>query len=52
MAAGSSSTCTVRLPWFRVHSVILNEPGRLLSVHIVHTGLVCGLVYYLGRQCT
>ena len=32
----------VRLPWFRVHIVILNDPGRLISVHIMHTGLVSG----------
>ena len=30
------------LPWFRVHSVVLNDPGRLISVHIMHTGLVAG----------
>jgi photosystem II CP47 chlorophyll apoprotein len=30
----------IRLPWFRVHIVILNDPGRLISVHIMHTGLV------------
>jgi photosystem II CP47 chlorophyll apoprotein len=32
----------IRLPWFRVHIVVLNDPGRLISVHIVHTGLVAG----------
>ena len=32
----------VRLPWFRVHIVILNDPGRLISVHIMHTGLAAG----------
>jgi photosystem II CP47 chlorophyll apoprotein len=32
----------IRLPWFRVHIVILNDPGRLVSVHIMHTGLVAG----------
>merc|ERR550537_1136616 len=32
----------VRLPWFRVHIVILNDPGRLISVHIMHTGLLAG----------
>merc|ERR1712061_586419 len=32
----------VRLPWFRVHIVILNDPGRLISSHIMHTGLVSG----------
>ena len=30
------------LPWFRVHVVVLNDPGRLLAVHLVHTGLVAG----------
>lgn len=32
----------IRLPWFRVHIVILNDPGRLISVHLMHTGLVAG----------
>ena len=32
----------IRLPWFRVHIVILNDPGRLISVHIMHTALVAG----------
>jgi len=30
------------LPWFRVHVLVLNDPGRLLAVHLVHTGLVAG----------
>ncbi|PPS03373.1 hypothetical protein GOBAR_AA17289 [Gossypium barbadense] len=30
------------LPWYRVHTVVLNDPGRLLSVHIMHTALVTG----------
>ncbi|RZC52944.1 hypothetical protein C5167_021391 [Papaver somniferum] len=30
------------LPWYRVHTVVLNDPGRLLSVHIMHTSLVSG----------
>ncbi|KAB2054204.1 hypothetical protein ES319_A12G239300v1 [Gossypium barbadense] len=30
------------LPWYRVHTVVLNGPGRLLSVHIIHTALVAG----------
>ncbi|KAL0912900.1 hypothetical protein M5K25_016315 [Dendrobium thyrsiflorum] len=30
------------LPWYRVHTVVLNDPGRLLSVHIIHTTLVSG----------
>ena len=32
----------VRLPWFRVHIVVLNDVGRLLSVHLMHSALVCG----------
>jgi photosystem II CP47 chlorophyll apoprotein len=41
------------LPWFRVHIVILNDPGRLISSHIMHTALVAGwsalmLLYELG----
>jgi len=31
----------LRLPWFRVHIVILNDPGRLISVHLMHTGILC-----------
>jgi photosystem II CP47 chlorophyll apoprotein len=30
------------LPWYRVHTVVLNDLGRLLSVHIMHTTLVSG----------
>merc|ERR1712203_526967 len=33
---------TVRLPWYRVHIVILNDPGRIISVHLMHTSLVSG----------
>ncbi|KAF3637433.1 putative cytochrome subunit alpha-like [Capsicum annuum] len=29
-------------PWYRVHTIILNDPSRLLSVHIMHTILVAG----------
>ena len=25
--------------WFRLHVVVLNDPGRLLAVHLVHTRL-------------
>jgi photosystem II CP47 chlorophyll apoprotein len=32
----------IRLPWFRVHIILLNDPGRLISVHLMHTGLVAG----------
>jgi photosystem II CP47 chlorophyll apoprotein len=24
------------LPWYRVHTVVLNDPGRLLAVNIMH----------------
>ena len=30
------------LPWYRVHTVVLNDPGRLLAVHLMHTSLVSG----------
>jgi photosystem II CP47 chlorophyll apoprotein len=30
------------IPWFRVHIVLLNDPGRLISVHLMHTALVAG----------
>ena len=30
------------LPWYRVHTVVINDPGRLLAVHIMHTALVAG----------
>ena len=33
---------SARLPWFRVHIVILNDPGRLISVHLMHTGQISG----------
>lgn len=37
-----TETRSLRLPWFRVHIVLLNDPGRLISVHLMHTGLVAG----------
>lgn len=42
------------LPWYRVHIVVLNDPGRLISVHLMHTALVAGwagsmVVYELAR---
>ena len=37
----TNSILKIRLAWFRVHIVILNDPGRLISVHIMHSGL-CG----------
>ncbi|PHT94654.1 Photosystem II CP47 reaction center protein [Capsicum annuum] len=30
------------LPWYRAHIVVLNDPNRLLSVHIMHIALVAG----------
>ena len=30
------------LPWYRVHTIVLNDPGRLISVHLIHTALVTG----------
>ena len=30
------------LPWYRVHTVVLNDPGRLISVHLIHTAIVSG----------
>ncbi|KAL5577578.1 hypothetical protein UlMin_019277 [Ulmus minor] len=30
------------LPWYRVHTVVLNDLDRLISVHIMHTALVAG----------
>lgn len=33
---------SIRLPWFRVHIILLNDPGRLISAHMMHTGLVAG----------
>jgi len=38
----ATNSASIRLPWFRVHIVILNDPGRLISVHIMHTALVAG----------
>ena len=31
----------IRLPWFRVHIIVLNDPGRLISVHMMHTAILC-----------
>ena len=30
----------MRLPWFRVHIVVLNDPGRLISTHLMHTAQI------------
>ena len=32
----------MRLPWFRVHIVILNDPGRLIGSHLMHTAQISG----------
>lgn len=31
------------LPWYRVHTVLINDPGRLIAAHLMHTALVAGL---------
>jgi photosystem II CP47 chlorophyll apoprotein len=30
------------LPWYRVHTVVLNDPGRLIAVHLMHNALCAG----------
>jgi photosystem II CP47 chlorophyll apoprotein len=30
------------LPWYRVHTVLINDPGRLIATHLMHTALVAG----------
>ena len=30
------------LPWYRVHTVVLNDPGRLIAVHLMHTARGAG----------
>jgi photosystem II CP47 chlorophyll apoprotein len=30
------------LPWYRVHTVLVNDPGRLIATHLMHTSLVAG----------
>jgi photosystem II CP47 chlorophyll apoprotein len=27
------------LPWYRVHTVVLNDPGSLFAVHFMHRSL-------------
>jgi photosystem II CP47 chlorophyll apoprotein len=39
---GSLVLPVLRIPWFRVHAVLLNDPGRLICVHCVHTALLAG----------
>ena len=36
------------LSWYRVHTIVLNDPGRLIAVHIMHTSLVAG---WAGSMC-
>jgi photosystem II CP47 chlorophyll apoprotein len=31
---------SIGLPWYYVHTVILNDPGRLIVIHLMHTTLV------------
>ncbi|MCX8078078.1 MAG: hypothetical protein N3D76_05405, partial [Geminocystis sp.] len=28
------------LPWYRVHTVVINDPGRLIAVHLMHLSLI------------
>jgi hypothetical protein len=30
------------LPWYCVHTVVLNDPGRLIAIYLMHTALVSG----------
>ncbi|PHT98347.1 Photosystem II CP47 reaction center protein [Capsicum chinense] len=34
-------------PWYHVHTIVLNDPGRLFSIHIMHTTLVAGWAGYV-----
>ena len=36
------------LPWYRVHTVVLNDPGRLIAVHLMHTALSSWLGWFNG----
>ena len=36
------------LPWYRVHTVVLNDPGRLIAVHLMHTAFSCWLGWFNG----
>ena len=42
MLQATNSQAQANMPWFRVHIVILNDPGRLISVHQMHSGFVAG----------
>ena len=37
-----ASVIAAKLPWFRVHIVVLNDFRRLVSIHLMHTSLVSG----------
>ncbi|RWR83065.1 Photosystem antenna protein-like protein [Cinnamomum micranthum f. kanehirae] len=37
---GHDRGISMGLPWYCVHTVVLNDPGWLLFVHIMHTALV------------
>ena len=41
-AKKSLEKISMGLPWYRVHTVVLNDPGRLIAVHLMHTALVSG----------
>ncbi|AFY86571.1 MULTISPECIES: photosystem II chlorophyll-binding protein CP47 [Chroococcidiopsis] len=30
------------LPWYRVHTSVINDPGRLIAVHLMHNALCAG----------
>ena len=32
----------IAFPWFRVHTVVINDPGRLISIHLVHSSIILG----------
>ena len=42
IAAPTPDLLPMGLPWYRVHTVVINDPGRLLAVHLMHTALVAG----------
>ena len=36
------------LTWFRVHVVVMNSPGRLIAVQIMHTSLISDWASSMG----
>ena len=32
----------IAFPWFRVHTVVINDPGRLISIHLIHSSIILG----------